>query len=36
MLERHGFDVVYEESLGGHTWINWREYLSKFTPQLFK
>ena len=36
MLERHGFDVVYEESAGGHTWINWREYLSKFTPQLFK
>jgi enterochelin esterase family protein len=36
MLEKHGFDVVYEESSGGHTWINWREYLSKFTPQLFR
>jgi enterochelin esterase family protein len=35
MLERHGFDVVYEESVGGHTWINWREYLAKFAPQLF-
>jgi enterochelin esterase family protein len=36
MLEKHGFDVVYEESAGGHTWINWREYLSKFAPQLFR
>ena len=36
MLEQHGLDVVYEESAGGHTWINWREYLAKFTPQLFR
>jgi enterochelin esterase family protein len=36
MLEKHGFDVVYEESAGGHTWINWREYLAKFAPQLFR
>jgi enterochelin esterase family protein len=36
MLERHRFDVVYEESAGGHTWINWREYLAKFAPQLFR
>jgi enterochelin esterase family protein len=36
MLEKHGFDVTYEESLGGHTWINWREYLNKFAPQLFR
>jgi enterochelin esterase family protein len=35
MLEKHGFDVVYEESAGGHTWINWREYLAKLAPQLF-
>jgi enterochelin esterase family protein len=35
MLKKHGFDAVYEESAGGHTWINWREYLSKFAPQLF-
>ena len=35
MLEKHGFDVVYEESAGGHTWINWREYLAKFAPRLF-
>ena len=36
MLEKHGFDVVYEESAGGHTWINWREYLAEFAPQLFR
>jgi enterochelin esterase-like enzyme len=36
MLEKHGFDVVYEESTGGHTWINWREYLAKFAPLLFR
>ncbi len=36
MLERHGFDVTYEPSAGAHTWINWREYLDKFAPQLFR
>jgi enterochelin esterase family protein len=36
MFERHGFDVTYQESGGGHTWINWREYLDVFAPQLFK
>lgn len=36
MLEKHGFEVVYDESAGGHTWINWREYLAKFAPQLFR
>jgi enterochelin esterase-like enzyme len=36
MLERHDFDVDYEESAGGHTWINWREYLTKFAPELFR
>ncbi len=36
MLKSHGFDVVYEESRGGHTWINWREYVAKLTPQLFQ
>jgi enterochelin esterase-like enzyme len=35
MLRDHGFDVVYEESAGGHTWINWREYLHAFAPRLF-
>jgi len=36
MFKKHGFDVVYKESEGGHTWINWREYLNEFAPQLFQ
>jgi enterochelin esterase family protein len=36
MLTKHGFDIVFKESPGGHTWHNWREYLAEFTPQLFQ
>jgi len=36
MLRKHGFNVVYNESAGGHTWINWREYLNGFAPLLFR
>jgi len=36
LLDSHGFDVEYHESAGGHTWINWREYLESFAPRLFK
>jgi len=36
MLRKHGFEVVFKESEGGHTWINWREYLNEFAPQLFR
>jgi enterochelin esterase family protein len=36
MFKKHGFEVVYEESTGGHTWINWRNYLNVFAPQLFQ
>jgi enterochelin esterase family protein len=36
MLKKHGFNVVYEESPGGHTWINWRNYLNVFAPLLFQ
>jgi enterochelin esterase-like enzyme len=36
MLKKHGFDVVYNETSGAHTWINWRNYLNEFTPQLFQ
>ena len=36
MLKKHGFDVVYKESEGGHTWANWRDYLHEFAPQLFR
>ena len=36
MFKKHGFDVVYKETDGAHTWINWREYLHEFAPQLFQ
>ncbi len=37
MLQSHGFDVVYEETDGGHTWIKWREhYLPAFAQKLFR
>ena len=36
MFKKHGFNVVYEESTGGHTWINWRNYLHVYAPQLFQ
>ncbi len=36
LLRKHGFDVVYVESGGGHTWINWRNYLHEFAQKLFQ
>jgi enterochelin esterase family protein len=36
MLRKHGFDVAYHESPGGHTWANWRDYLTEFAPRLFR
>ena len=36
LFKKHGFDVTYNESPGGHTWINWRNYLTEFAPQLFQ
>jgi enterochelin esterase family protein len=35
MFKSHGFDVVYRETEGGHTWINWRDHLHQFAPLLF-
>ncbi len=35
-LKQHEFAPVFRESPGGHTWINWRNYLNEFTPQLFQ
>jgi enterochelin esterase family protein len=35
MLKSHGFEVEYRETEGGHTWINWRDYLHQFAPLLF-
>lgn len=36
MLKKHGFDPVFNETPGAHTWINWRNYLNEFAPQLFQ
>jgi enterochelin esterase family protein len=36
MFEEHGFDVTYHESGGGHTWMNWRDYLNDFAQHLFR
>ena len=36
MLDQYGIDHVYNESGGGHTWINWRRYLRDFAPRLFR
>ena len=36
MFKKHNFNVAYKESDGAHTWINWREYLNEFAPQLFR
>lgn len=36
MLDRAGIRHLYNESGGGHTWINWRRYLADFAPRLFR
>lgn len=35
-LDKHNFKYTYRESTGGHTWANWRIYLSEFAPLLFQ
>ncbi|NUY80219.1 esterase [Flavobacterium sp. MAH-1] len=34
-LDSIGFKYTYKESEGGHTWSNWRDYLTEFAPKLF-
>ena len=36
MLKKHGFDVQYNKTEGGHTWLVWRDYLAEFAPKLFQ
>jgi enterochelin esterase-like enzyme len=36
LYKKHGFTVIFKESEGGHTWINWRDYLAEFAPMLFQ
>jgi enterochelin esterase family protein len=35
-LDGMGMKYTYVETEGGHTWTNWRVYLSQFAPLLFK
>jgi len=36
MLDEKGYKYTYYESEDGHIWKNWRIYLTKFVPLLFK
>jgi enterochelin esterase family protein len=36
LFKRYGWNPVYQETGGGHTWINWRNYLNEFAPLLFR
>lgn len=36
MFRKHGFNPVFKETPGGHTWLVWRAYLTEFAPQLFQ
>jgi len=36
LLKKHGFSPISLETEGGHTWLNWRNYLAQFTPLLFQ
>ena len=36
LLDKHQIKYQYKETSGGHTWINWRQYLNEYVPMLFK
>jgi enterochelin esterase-like enzyme len=35
-LNKYAIKLTLHETGGGHTWINWREYLNDFAPRLFR
>jgi enterochelin esterase-like enzyme len=35
-MQEKNLPITFRESPGGHTWSNWRIYLSEFAPLLFK
>ena len=35
-FQKQGFTPVVKETDGGHTWVNWRAYLTEFAPMLFQ
>ncbi len=36
LLDRYQVHYVFHDSAGGHTWQNWRDYLTLFAPMLFR
>jgi len=36
MFQKYKFEVIYQETAGAHTWINWRNYLKEFSQLLFQ
>jgi enterochelin esterase family protein len=36
VFNSHSIKHEFQVSGGGHTWINWRHYLSEFAPKLFR
>ena len=36
IFAKYDIDHIYNESAGGHTWVNWRRYLADFAPRLFR
>jgi enterochelin esterase family protein len=36
VLKRHGVRHELKVTGGGHTWINWRQYLNDLAPRLFR
>lgn len=36
LFKKHGFEAIHHETAGGHTWLNWRDYLILFAPKLFQ
>jgi enterochelin esterase-like enzyme len=36
LFQKHGYQPVFQESAGAHTWTNWRDYLNEFAPRLFQ
>jgi enterochelin esterase-like enzyme len=36
LYDEIGFKYTYRESNGGHSWNNWRLYLSELAPMLFQ
>ncbi len=36
LLEKFGYKPEFKETEGGHTWVNWQQYLNEFAPKLFQ